>query len=560
MFSYLFIKFAGLINRFCINKLIFIQSCNPIFQMVVHKSVNHYERMQMPELLAGITERKIEILMGYKEKSGHETLTRADRVKKSLIVNPQDPEQEDEDADLDLTGSPLGADFDPHQKWNLSCPDLDDGAEARVRTGPQYSGVSLAQARAWLSGRGGQEEECWAVTDGADKDRTVYLGSRLEGDTRVMARVISLPPDTSKVISGQLGRVMALHREAGAGQRTVRSQARSELSLVSSSGNTGSSIKVVSSWSKAASLLESPPVDAETLLMVELVAGDEKLDTSQLWTELQLLTGFVRGLSGAGVTWLGGEEEQHTETLVTEVIETIRQIGPRSGVTKLESETLAEQEDLEPFSFKARQEVDFTDILWSNLFKVQSYQQLTEAFKMVFTSLINEEIRPFIYARNNTKSVVKIVNSIVRGSETIPDMSGSLPLELLIECGLEKLRRDYSHSLLNGELASKESIAHLLVSDCPEAALERLHSLHLMVELAVLLETHTKLPSEILRSVLASAQSSSKSEEDTELRRSYKFLVPTQALDMLFVHSPDVWQLKLSSGKKSCEMFTLTLR
>ena len=547
-------------NHFCKNKLAYIQSCNLIFQMVVHKSVNHYERMQMPELLAGITERKIEILMGYKEKSGHETQPRSDRSKKSLIVNPQDPEQDDQDADLDLTGSPLGADFDPHQKWNLSCPDLDDGAEARVRTGPQYSGVSLAQARAWLSGRGGQEEECWAVTDGADKDRTVYLGSRLEGDTRVMARVISLPPDTSKVISGQLGRVMALHREAGAGQRTVRSQARSELSLVSSSGNTGSSIKVVSSWSKAASLLESPPVDAETLLMVELVAGDEKLDTSQLWTELQLLTGFVRGLSGAGVTWLGGEEEQHTETLVTEVIETIRQIGPRSGVTKLESETLAEQEDLEPFSFKARQEVDFTDILWSNLFKVQSYQQLTEAFKMVFTSLINEEIRPFIYARNNTKSVVKIVNSIVRGSETIPDMSGSLPLELLIECGLEKLRRDYSHTLLNGELASKESIAQLLVSDSPEAALERLHSLHLMVELAVLLETHTKLPSEILRSVLASAQSSSKSEEDTELRRSYKFLVPTQALDMLFVHSPDVWQLKLFSGKKSCEMFTLTLQ
>ena len=520
--------------------------------MVVHKSVNHYERMQMPELLAGITERNIEILMGYKEKSGHETQTRSDHSKKSMIVNPQDPEQDDQDADLDLTGSPLGADFDPHQKWNLSCPDLDDGAEARLRSGPHYSGVSLAQARAWLSGRGGQEEdECWAVTDGADKDRTVYLGSRVKGDTRVMARVISLPPDTSKVISGQLGRVMTLHREAGAGQRTVRSQARSEVSLVSSPGNTGSSIKMVSSWSKVTSLLESPPLDADTLLMVDLVAGDEKLETSQLWTELQLLTGFVRGLSGAGVTWLGGEQEMETESLVTEVMETIRQIGPRSGVTKLESETLAEQEDLEPFSFKARQEVDFTDILWSNLFKVQSYQQLTEAFKMIFTSLINEEIRPFIYARNNTKSVVKIVNSIVRGSETIPDMSGSLPLELLIECGLEKLRRDYSHTLLNGELASKESIAQLLVSDCPEAALERLHSLHLMVELAVLLETHTKLPSEILRSVLASAQSSSKSEEDTELRRSYKFLVPTQALDMLMVHSPDVWQLKLSSGKKT---------
>ena len=522
--------------------------------MVVHKSVNHYERIQMPELLAGITERNIEILMGYKEKSGHEAQTISDHSKKSWNHPPaQDPENEEHDADLDLTGSPLGADFDPHQKWNLSCPDLDDGADVRVRSGPQYSGVSLDQARGWLSGRAEQEEECWAVTDATDKDRTVYLGSRVEGDTRVTSRVISLPPDTSKGISGQLGRVMTLHRQAGAGQRTVRSQARSELSLVSSPDNSGSSIKVMSSWTKAASLLESPPVDADTVLMVDLVAGDEKLETRQLWTELQLLAGFVRGMSGAGVNWLGGEEEQDTETLVTEVIETIRQIGPRSGVTKLESETLAEEDDLEPFSFKARQEVDFTDILWSNLFKVQSYKQLKEAFSIIFSSLINEEIRPFIYARNNTKSVVKIVNSIVRGSGTIPDMSGSLPLEMLIECGLEKLRRDYSHTLLNSELASKESIAQYLVSDCPEAALDRLHSLHLIVELAVLLETHTKLPSDILRSVLASALSSSKSEKDTELRRSYKFVVPTQAFDMLLVHSPDVWQLKLSSGKNKSE-------
>ena len=511
----------------------------------------------MPELLAGITERNIEILMGYKDKSGHEQLTRSEPSKKSWNPHPQDPEQEDQEADLDLTGSPLGADFDPHQKWNLSCPDLDDGAEARVRSGPQYSGVSLAQARGWLSERGGQEE-CWAVTDGADKDGTVFLGSRVEGDTRVMSRVVSLPPDSGKVISGQLGRVMTLHR-AGAGHRTVRSRARSELSLVSSPSNDGSSIKVVSSWNKVTSLLESPPVDADTMLMVDLVAGDEKLDTSQLWTELQLLTGFVRGLTGAGVTWLGGEEELDTESLVTEVIETIRQIGPRSGVTKLESETLADQEDLEPFSFKARQEVDFTDILWSNLFKVQSYHQLTEAFKNIFSSLINEEIRPFIYARNNTKSVVTIVNSIVRGSETIPDMSGSLPLEMLIECGLEKLRRDYSHTLLNGELASKESIAQYLVSDSPEAALARLHSLHLLVELAVLLETHTKLPSDVLRSVLGSALSSSKSEKDTDLRRSYKFVVPTQALDNLLVHSPDVWQLRLSSGKKKCQTFHVIL-
>ena len=113
-----------------------------------------------------------------------------------------------------------------------------------------------------------------------------------------------------------------------------------------------------------------------------------------------------------------------------------------------------DNQDIEPFSFKSRLEVDFTDILWSNLHKVQSYSQLTEAFKIIFSTIIQEEIRPFIYARNQTK-VVKLVNSIIRGNDVLPDFSGSIPLEMLIECGLEKIHRDYSHTLLNSELASK---------------------------------------------------------------------------------------------------------
>ena len=522
--------------------------------MVVANSVHRYERVAMPELLAGLTDRNNEIILGYREKSGDDLPPPSNR--KTAQHKPsyscgEGAEDGEDDADLDLTGSPLGADFDPHQKWNLSCPDLEDGDEVRPRAGPQYAGVSLARARGWLSERGGPEE-CWAVTDGEDKERTVYLGSRLEDSTMTLSRVSVQPPASSKVISGQLGRVLSGHSSAGAGARSVRHLARSELSLVGGAGaggGEGSSIRVVSAWSKVSSLLERPPVDADTRLEVTVVAGDSKLDTAQLWTELQLLAGFVRGLAGEGVTWLGGEEELHTETLVADIIDTVRQLGPRSGVTKLEADTMVDTQDMEPFSFKARQEVDFTDILWSHLYRVQSYQQLTEAFKLIFATIIKEEIRPFIYARNKTKSVVQLVSGIVRGGEVVPDLSGSLPLEMLIECGLEKLQRDYSHTLLNSELASKENIAQFLVTSGDlQAASQRLHSLHLVVELAVLLETHTKLPSDILRSIVGTALSSAGA-DSAELKRSYEFPVPTQSLENLFVQSPDVWQLKLSTGK-----------
>jgi len=351
-------------------------------------------------------------------------------------------------------------------------------------------------------------------------------------------------PDTAKVISGQMKVVSAQHSRAGAGQRTVKHQARSEINLINSFDGEGSRIKVVSTWNKVNSLLENPPVDADTKLLVTVIAGDEKLETRQLWTELQLLSGFVRGLEGEGVTWLGGEDGHDVDILVEEVLEAVRHLGPRSGVTKLESETLMDNQDIEPFSFKSRLEVDFTDILWSNLHKVQSYSQLTEAFKIIFSTIIQEEIRPFIYARNQTK-VVKLVNSIIRGNDVLPDFSGSIPLEMLIECGLEKIHRDYSHTLLNSELASKESISQLNSTDNLEYSIKKLQNLHVVVELAVLLETHTKLPSDILRSIMSSALSSS--DDESPLKRSYEFVVPTQSLEMLSVQNPDTWQLKMTT-------------
>jgi len=513
---------------------------------MVKNSVNHYEKIPMPDILAGITDRMNDIVMGYKEKTED---TQGNRPRPSTKETPRmsyksvNDEDEEETADLDLTGSPLGADFDLHQKWNISCPDLEDCEVVNRKSGPQYTGVNLAQARGWLAEMKTQDE-CWALLDQSDKERTMYMGTRLEEDKQIMSRVLAFTPETAKVVSGLMKVVSAHHSKAGAGQRTVKHQARSEINLINSIDGDGSKIKVVSSWNKVSNLLENPPVDADTKLLVTVSAGDEKLETRQLWTELQLLSGFVRGLEGEGVTWLGGDDSLDVDMIVDEVVEAVRHLGPRSGVTKLESETLMDNQDMEPFSFKSRLEVDFTDILWSNLHKVQSYKQLTEAFKSIFSTIIKEEIRPFIYARNQTK-VVKLVNNIIRGNDALTDFSGSVPLEMLIECGLEKIHRDYSHTLLNSELASKENISQINSTDNLEYSIKKLQNLHVVVELAVLLETHTKLPADILRSIMSSALGSS--DKESALKRSYEFVVPTQSLEMLSLQNPDTWQLKMTT-------------
>ena len=512
---------------------------------MVLSSLPNYETVPMPEVLASLTGRTGNITLAFREKLGQSGQQRSKSVSRQSVSEQEGKENVEED--LDLTGSPLGADFDPDQKWEVFCPAVDTEDGGRETVGPQYSGLSLAQARGWLSAVSGPGER-WAVTDGADREATRYLGRVTDEATVSLARVLAFPPDTHRAVSAELGRVTTLHRRAG-GDSAARQEATAEFCLVGGPGLHTSSLTVRSSWARVSSLLEAPPLYADTKIEASIVGGDDKLATSQLWSELQLLAGFVRGLSGEGegVTWLGSEEEKDVETIVQDLLETVRQTGPRTGVTKLEAETIVDQE-AEPFSLKERQEVDFTDLLWTNLYRVTSYSQLTEAFRLLFTRIMAEEIRPFVYARNKSQ-VVKVINNIVRGGESLPDLTGHLPLEMLIECGLEKLKRDYSHTLLNSELASQENISQFLMFDNHAGAVQSLYSLHIVVELAFLLQTFLHLSPDVLRSLIGSALADPASSGGSGgSRRDFHFSVPTQALQQLGDLRPDTWTLRLSSA------------
>ena len=49
---------------------------------------------------------------------------------------------------------------------------------------------------------------------------------------------------------------------------------------------------------------------------------------------------------------------------------------------------------------------------------------------------------------NSCPIIGKLVQSIVRGSASIPSMKDKFPLEILVEIGIEKLRRDYVHAFV----------------------------------------------------------------------------------------------------------------
>jgi hypothetical protein len=87
--------------------------------------------------------------------------------------------------DLDVTGSPLRADFDPDEVFDTSCT---VGGETQLSRGPVYRGLEAAEARTLLSRLNRdpdrQEMEAWVLCSGTDSLQVV--GSALANQLNIV--------------------------------------------------------------------------------------------------------------------------------------------------------------------------------------------------------------------------------------------------------------------------------------------------------------------------------------------------------------------------------------
>ena len=54
------------------------------------------------------------------------------------------------------------------------------------------------------------------------------------------------------------------------------------------------------------------------------------------------------------------------------------------------------EDDIETLTITEREDVDLTDKLWNVLKKVESFAQLVEAWKFVFSTFKRDEIKPYV--------------------------------------------------------------------------------------------------------------------------------------------------------------------
>ena len=308
-----------------------------------------------------------------------------------------------------------------------------------------------------------------------------------------------------------------------------------------------SSMKLHFSWNNPVALCELPPGFANAEIITELSFQDDRLSSHKLYQDIQLLGGFLQGLKNQGIQWMAQDDEDFNlfDSLKTLLLE-VKQSGPRS--MKVKQELKAENDSMEEVvATLERQDLDFTDLLWDVLKKVSSLSELKSAWEAIFECLKRDEIKPFVHARNSTK-VAKFVRLIIRETAVDPNeyLEGSLPLELLYEMGLEKLKNDYLFAILHNLLATRDEMEKVLNEKNPILMLEKLHCIHTLLCLS---QTFLSPTQACLETIVRQALKTLANWPKIDAKPKFKFAVPCgQLKEQISKLCPNVWQCHINTS------------
>ncbi|KAG2470735.1 MP2K1 kinase, partial [Polypterus senegalus] len=204
-----------------------------------------------------------------------------------------------------------------------------------------------------------------------------------------------------------------------------------------------SNVYVDFSWNNVESILQPPPLTATATLKIKVGSGDPRSPVCQLYRELEFL------------------------------------VNPK--------ESAANDEGSIHTGFVAeRSDLDFAELLWCRMWKsVTSYHNVQECLSLVIQALKTGSIQPWIH-RGSNSTLSRLVQQSYDGSMDSVTLSGLVPIRMLLELGLDKMRKDYISYFLGQELATFNYLDYFLCSSVDlQEQVHRLKKLHHMLEIVV---------------------------------------------------------------------------
>ncbi|NWR19311.1 ZWILC protein, partial [Emberiza fucata] len=413
----------------------------------------------------------------------------------------------------------------------------------------------------------------WARCDGSDPQHTCWIGAEpLKAGNKVTGLNIYTVscdgPTADKTRFPNLEELKMEHKiRHHSSVVTTKGFARYELITAAAIEDTiaesGSNIYVDITWNGVEKILETPPVISAATLNIALESGDPRSPVFQLHRELQFLLALAEGLKTGVTEWPEPSESASALKLVQEFLTDLKKkldgdyiFEDKNETEKIKCDTAAVDSCIKSI-FGERGDLDFTEQLWCKMKSkcVSSYQELIDCFTLVIKSLERGEIQPWIH-QGSSSFLSQLIQQSYHGKMEDVSLSDITPIQMLLEVGLEKMKKDYvSFFIEQKPLPFQDYFISTSVE--LQEQVHRVQKLHHMLEIMV---SCTGLLQFRHENLFPLTQICMKYYKENPLNEKHVFQLPIRpALVKKFYQNdnPEVWRVEISSGHGQKEIKTM---
>ncbi|XP_038436710.1 protein zwilch homolog isoform X10 [Canis lupus familiaris] len=353
----------------------------------------------------------------------------------------------------------------------------------------------------------------WVRCDSSDPEGTCWLGAELVTTNSIAGIVLyTVSCKADKTYSVNLEDLKSSHKKRHhLSIVTTRGFAQYELfkstALDDTLAASQTTITLDISWSPVDEILQSPPLSSTATLNLKVESGEPRGPLNHLQRELKFLL-IVK----------------HDSAAVDRSIECL---------------------------FTVRGDLDFAEQLWFKMSgSVVSYQDLVKCFTLIIQSLQRGDIQPWLHSGSNSL-LSKLIHQSYHGTMDTVTLSGTIPVKMLLEIGLDKLKKDFISFFIGQELASLNHLEYFITPSVDiQEQVYRVQKLHHILEILVSCMLFIKPQHELL---FALTQSCIKYYRQNPLDEQHVFQLPVRpaAVKNLYQsEKPQKWKVEISGGQK----------
>ncbi|KAI7802555.1 protein zwilch homolog [Triplophysa rosa] len=314
-------------------------------------------------------------------------------------------------------------------------------------------------------------------------------------------------------------------------------------------------------WNNVEKMLECPPLSSVATLNIRVAVGDIRSPMYQTYREMEFLLALAEGLRTGETEWLEPMETQSAVDLTRGLIEVLESIahGVLGNTAKASESQKTKMDATAAFSSMVieRGDLDFTEQLWEKMRRsVTSYEDITDCLKFVIKAVRRGQIKPWIHKDSSSSLSKMILKSYQQQMDAVP-LTGLTPANMLLELGLDKIRKDFINYLVGKELTTLNYLSYYLDTDVDlQEQVIRVRKLHHLLEILGTCSTFLSLPHDRL---FLFTQSCLQYYKTSNYDEDHVFQVQIKpALISYFYEKeqPFSWAVEVSSGQGSREVKT----